>query len=123
MSADLCVVCLCADWCHVCRGMQTTFEQMPERMPEVKWRWLDIEDHDEWLGDLDITTFPTYFIASKKGVHLLAPGPTTAEALTRFVRPYLRPGVETMATAPSVQPLLDWVDTGVWPHVLPNKGR
>ncbi len=92
-------------------------------MPDIEWRWLDIEDHAEWLDELDITTFPTYLIASKKGLHLLAPGPTTADALTHFVRPYLRPGVETKTAAPSVQPLLDWIGTGVWPQALPKKGH
>ncbi len=100
------VIGLCADWCHVCRGMKPDFDQMPSLLPDARWVWLDIEDHDDLLGDLDITTFPTYLIASDEGIHLLAPGPTKADALARFVAPYLRQAVAPMAHDETLSQLL-----------------
>ncbi|WP_101049311.1 thioredoxin family protein [Macromonas nakdongensis] len=97
MAAEVWVVCLCAQWCHVCRGLQPVFAQMHQRLPEVRWAWLDIEDHDEALGELDITTFPTYLIGSDQGVLHFAAGPTHADALEYFVRPYLRGAVAPQA--------------------------
>ena len=83
--------------------MQAEFGQMHQRLPQAHWLWLDIEQHDELLGDLDLTTFPTFLICSRDGVLLFAPGPTTAEALTHFVRPYLRGAVSPL---PSPLPLM-----------------
>lgn len=97
MAAEVWVVCLCAQWCQVCRSLEPVFEQMHQRLPEVRWAWLDIEDHDEALGELDLTTFPTYLIGSEQGVLQFAPGPTNAEALEHFVRPYLRGAVAPQA--------------------------
>ncbi len=107
VAAEVWVVCLCAEWCHVCRGMHPVFVQMKERLPEVRWVWLDIEDHDEALGELDLTTLPTYLIGSDQGVLQFAPGPTSAEALEHFVRPYLRGAVAPQSHKPTLRQLLD----------------
>lgn len=97
IAADVWVVCLCAEWCHVCRDLQPVFSHMRQRLPEVRWVWLDIEDHAEALGEMDLTTFPTYLIGSDRGVLQFAPGPTNAVALEHFVRPYLRGAMAPMS--------------------------
>lgn len=56
------VVCLCAEWCGTCREYRPGFEQVAARFPGMSFVWLDIEDHAEQLGDLDIENFPTMVI-------------------------------------------------------------
>lgn len=109
MADDIWVVCLCADWCHVCRGMEADFRGMQVRIPGLRWVWLDIEAHDSLVEDLDINTFPTYLVATAKDVLLLAPGPTSVEALTHFVSPFQRKAVLPMAPDAALAPLLAFV--------------
>ncbi|MDB5779586.1 MAG: hypothetical protein JWP93_1951, partial [Polaromonas sp.] len=37
------VVCLCADWCGLCRDYAAVFAQMAARYPAFRFAWLDIE--------------------------------------------------------------------------------
>lgn len=64
-SAPLLVACLCADWCHICRDYQPQMAAAlagfgPEQVSVV---WVDIEDHDAVVGDLDVQNFPTLLMA------------------------------------------------------------
>ena len=61
------VFCLCAQWCGTCREYQPIFAQLASQWPEVKFVWVDIESHDDLLGDLDIENFPTLLIADAQG--------------------------------------------------------
>lgn len=63
------VVCLCAEWCGTCREYRQVFATVSNEFPEMFFRWLDIEDESEMVGDLDVEDFPTLFI-SRKG-HVL----------------------------------------------------
>ena len=65
----LTVICLCAQWCGSCREFAPTFDALAAAHPADVFRWLDIEDEPEPLGDLDITTFPTLIVASASGLH------------------------------------------------------
>ena len=38
-----------------------------ERQPTLTFRWLDIEDEADALGDLDVETFPTLVIGGRDG--------------------------------------------------------
>ncbi len=102
MDAELWVVCLCAQWCHICRDLAPGFAQLPDAHPGVRWHWVDIEDDEHLLGDLDVDTFPTYLIAAEDGVRLFAPGPNQADALAHFVRPYASGQVAARAHDPAV---------------------
>ncbi len=57
------VICLCAQWCGACREWQPAFEQWARSHPQLRFRWVDIEDEADALGDPDIETFPTLLIA------------------------------------------------------------
>jgi thiol-disulfide isomerase/thioredoxin len=57
------VACLCADWCGTCREYRATFEAGAREHPSARFVWVDIEDHADALGDLDIENFPTLLIA------------------------------------------------------------
>lgn len=59
---QLSVICLCAEWCGTCREYRTAFQAIVARFPEARFAWLDIEDHADDLGDLDIENFPTLLI-------------------------------------------------------------
>ena len=57
------VVCLCADWCGTCREYAATFAELQRVLPGHHYRWIDIEDEADALGDIDIETFPTLLVA------------------------------------------------------------
>jgi len=57
------VVCLCAAWCGVCRQYEVEFRALQQQFPQVRFVWLDVEDEEELVGDLDVETFPTLLIA------------------------------------------------------------
>ncbi len=56
------VICLCAEWCGSCREYRPGFKALAAEFPQVRFRWLDIEEHADEMGDLDIENFPTLFI-------------------------------------------------------------
>ncbi len=75
----LLVACLCAEWCGVCRDYEAVFDALaPE--PGMRKAWVDIEDHADALGDLDVTNFPTLLIA--RGDTVLFHGPVEPQPAT-----------------------------------------
>ncbi|MDO5693836.1 MAG: thioredoxin family protein [Pseudomonadota bacterium] len=65
--ADGAVICLCAAWCRTCGEFRPGFEQTADAHPRLTFRWLDIEDEADALGDLDVETFPTLVIGASDG--------------------------------------------------------
>ena len=61
-APELRVTCLCAEWCTSCREYRSGFDGLAVGLPQVRFRWLDIEDEAEALGDLDVEHFPTLLI-------------------------------------------------------------
>jgi len=57
------VVCLCAAWCGTCREYEATFEALQQANPGHRYRWIDIEDEADAIGDIDVETFPTLMLA------------------------------------------------------------
>ena len=53
------VSCLCAEWCDTCVQYRPGFLALAEKFPGVKFRWIDIEDQAEEVGDLEVENFPT----------------------------------------------------------------
>jgi thioredoxin 1 len=62
------VICLCADWCGVCRGYHQIFETAAARRPDLRFAWIDIEEQSDLLGGMDIETFPTLYVLDGSGV-------------------------------------------------------
>jgi thiol-disulfide isomerase/thioredoxin len=56
------VACLCAAWCGTCESYRATFEEVAGRHPDKFFVWIDIEDHADVVGDLDVENFPTLLI-------------------------------------------------------------
>lgn len=63
------VACLCADWCDVCKQYQAAFHGMADSNPHACFVWIDIEDHADLVGDLDVENFPTLLIQQGDTVH------------------------------------------------------
>ena len=61
------VICLCPAWCGPCRAYEPGFRQAAAAHPALAFRWLDVEDDADALGDLDIETFPTLVIGGADG--------------------------------------------------------
>ncbi|MBJ7313025.1 thioredoxin family protein [Rugamonas sp. CCM 8940] len=56
------VACLCAAWCGTCASYRAQFEEVAARHPDKFFLWIDIEDHADVVGDLDVDNFPTLLI-------------------------------------------------------------
>jgi thiol-disulfide isomerase/thioredoxin len=80
------VICLCADWCNTCHGYQTVFDQAAAGHPALAFRWLDIEDEADALGDVDVETFPTLVIGDTDAVRFAGPVLPHAAHLTRLLQ-------------------------------------
>ena len=57
------IVCLCAAWCGTCREYEATFAELQQAAPGHRYRWIDIEDEAELVGEVDVETFPTLLVA------------------------------------------------------------
>lgn len=53
--------------------------------PDVRWRWLDIEDEADLLGDLDVETLPTLLVGRGDRVLFYGPVLPKAELLSRLI--------------------------------------
>lgn len=61
------VACLCAEWCGVCREFRAMFEAAAQANPALRFAWIDIEDHPDVPGEVDIETFPTLLVSNARG--------------------------------------------------------
>jgi thioredoxin 1 len=58
----LIVACLCAAWCGTCASYRAAFDEVALKHPDKYFLWVDIEDHADLVGDLDVENFPTLLI-------------------------------------------------------------
>jgi thioredoxin 1 len=79
------VVCLCAEWCGVCREYRPLFEQVARANPAFRFAWVDIEDYAYIADDFDVETFPTVLIAGADGTRFVGPLLPHAETLNRLL--------------------------------------
>ncbi|MDP2255120.1 MAG: thioredoxin family protein [Polaromonas sp.] len=100
------VICLCADWCGLCRDYQSVFAQMAARHPECRFAWLDIEDQADLVGDIDVETFPTVLIADKDGTRFFGPLTPHAQTLSRLLDSMERSSLQATPHLPTTQQLL-----------------
>ncbi|MGB9989270.1 thioredoxin family protein [Massilia sp. SM-13] len=88
----LIVACLCAAWCGTCSSYRASFEELAMKHPEKYFLWVDIEDHADLVGDLDVENFPTLLIQRHENVAFfgtMLPDPNVANRL-----------IETLAAQP-----------------------
>ena len=53
------VSCLCAAWCDTCTEYRPGFLALGNKFPHARFRWIDIEDQADEVGDLEVENFPT----------------------------------------------------------------
>jgi thioredoxin 1 len=100
------VVCLCADWCGLCRDYQAVFEQAAKRYPAFKFAWLDIEDQSDLVGDLDVETFPTLLLADVQGTRFFGPLTPQVDTLVRLLDSLARSSLQVAPHLPATRQLL-----------------
>jgi len=82
----LSVACLCAAWCGVCRQYESEFLQLQSAYPQVRFVWVDVEESEEVLGDVDVETFPTLLIGHAKQPLFFGPLLPQIKVLERLVQ-------------------------------------
>jgi thioredoxin 1 len=100
------VICLCADWCGLCRDYGELFADMAVRYPGSRFAWLDIEDQAELVGDIEVETFPTLLVADAGGTRFFGPLLPHAQTLSRLLDSVAQPGQPATPHLPSTRALL-----------------
>jgi thiol-disulfide isomerase/thioredoxin len=80
------VACLCAAWCGTCSSYRAAFESLAARHPDKTFVWIDIEDHADVVGDLDVDNFPTLLLQHRDTVAFYGttlPDPKVADRLVQ----------------------------------------
>ncbi len=87
-ASDFVVVCLCADWCGVCRDYAPGFKTLSEHFPAVGFHWLDVEVDD--VGDIEVENFPTLLIRRGPIVLFFGTLPPVPAHLRRTLEAFMR---------------------------------
>ena len=82
---DWWVICLCAEWCGVCREWRGPFEKLAAAHPDLHFAWVDVEDEAQAMGDVDIETFPTMLLAHSGNPRFFGPVQPSAAQLSRLL--------------------------------------
>ena len=104
-SAQWWVFCLCAGWCGVCREYREGFEALHQKFPQVRWGWVDVEDQEDLVGELDVETFPTLLIGRGQQAMFLGPLLPQHRVLERLVGAFLEGASADSGIDPSVSSL------------------
>jgi thioredoxin 1 len=113
------VICLCADWCGLCRDYNLVFTQMAARYPASRFAWLDIEDQADLVGDIEVETFPTLLVADAGGTRFLGPLTPQAPTLSRLLDSLAQPGRAT-PHLPSTRALLQALQAAPQHWIAPS---
>jgi thioredoxin 1 len=103
---DCWVICLCADWCGLCRDYRVVFTEMAKRFPAFKFAWLDIEDQSDLVGDLEVETFPTLLLADAQGSRFFGPLTPQSNTLARLLDSLARSSLQITPYSPAARQLL-----------------
>ena len=85
-DSSVLVVCLCAEWCGVCRDYRATFEQVRARFPEARFLWVDVEDQSDLVDPVEVDNFPTLLVAVGDEPRFFGAMTPQASTLDRLVR-------------------------------------
>lgn len=109
------VICLCADWCGLCRDYSLVFKELALRYPGSRFAWLDIEDDADLVGDLEVETFPTLLIADTAGTRFFGPLTPHAQTLARLLDSLEHSDIMAAPHLPSTRALLQALEAAP-PH-------
>ncbi len=110
------VICLCAEWCGVCREWREAFSQAAAAYPQLRFAWVDVEDEADAMGDVDIETFPTVLIACDKRPLFLGPILPSAAQFTRLIGSLLHDTPASPAVPVEAAALLQRLAANVLPQ-------
>ena len=80
-ETPLLVACLCAAWCRTCADYRPTFDALrAEFGAQTHFVWVDIEDDEAALGNVDVDDFPTLLLA--RGTRTVFFGPVMPHVQT-----------------------------------------
>src|SRR5262245_57663418 len=79
-------VCLCAAWCDTCEAYRPVLERAAQQFADARFVWLDIEDHEDLLGPIDVENFPTLLVAVDDEVRFFGTLTPQPETLSRLLR-------------------------------------
>lgn len=80
------VACLCAQWCGTCRDYANVFQRQAWVFrDQACFVWVDVEDHAELLGTLDIENFPTLLVAYESKVLFFGTMTPHEQTLNRLI--------------------------------------
>jgi thioredoxin 1 len=108
------VICLCAEWCGVCREWRDAFTQAAAAHPEFRFAWVDVEDEADAMGDVDIETFPTVLIAREGQPLFFGPVLPSGNQFTRLIASLQDAGA-TGSASREARPLLERLAASVLP--------
>jgi thiol-disulfide isomerase/thioredoxin len=105
-EASRLVVCLCAQWCGVCRDYRAAFAQVQAQFPQIRFLWIDVEDEADLLHPLEVENFPTLLLAVGTAPRFFGPLPPQPALLERLIRARLQDATEPALAEPAVIALL-----------------
>ena len=86
-SSGVLVACLCADWCYICEAYKAVFESLRGDFgAQAAFVWVDIEDNEGALGNVDVDDFPTFLVARGDAVVFFGPVMARRDAALRAVQ-------------------------------------
>ena len=80
------VACFCAAWCDTCEEYKPKLRTLSGALPQHVFAWIDIEDHAELLGEVDVENFPTLLIQIGGRVVFYGPMPVSYTHLDVYKR-------------------------------------
>lgn len=104
-EVTLSVVCLCAAWCGVCRQYEPEFSALQSKFPRVRFVWMDVEDEEDLMGDVDVETFPTLLIGKAEQALFLGPLLPQIKVLERLIASLTDTGGKQLNVSPQAQAL------------------
>jgi hypothetical protein len=106
---DWTVVCLCAEWCDSCCDYRRLFEQRATHAADALHLWVDIEDESDFLGGLDIETFPTLLVLHGDRPRFFGPVLPQVEVIDAMLRTMDPADASAVDIAPDDQSAVRWL--------------
>jgi thioredoxin 1 len=84
--ATFLVTCLCAAWCRTCDEYRPTFDALAAEFEgRARFSWVDIEDDEAALGEVDVVDFPTLLVSRDEDALFFGPVMPHAQTARQLV--------------------------------------